>query len=156
MQVYRTFRPEDLAQIEWACADYGYGMDLRRPEQWLRAFHEDAVYDVDHPKRTCRGHADLRDWVQGVWDGFEITNHFTPNEQVTFVDDDHATGEGRGGVMFVMRDGSYVTGAAVFEDEFERRDGVWKISYRRVDVNHLAQHPTALVTKHLADIPAVG
>ena len=139
-------RLEDRAQIQWAVDDYGYGMDRRDSEQWLRAFHADAVYDVDHPKRICQGHDDLLDWVQGVWTGFKVTNHFTPNEQVTFTGDDTATGLGRGAVMFVMADGTYVTGAAIFDDKFERRDGSWKIAYRKVDVNHLAQLRDALVT----------
>jgi len=37
-------RLSDLAAIQWAVDDY----------------------DVDHPKRVCRGHEDLLDWVQGV------------------------------------------------------------------------------------------
>ena len=139
-------RLEDRSQIQYAVDDYGYGMDRRDAEQWLRAWHEDAVYDVDHPKRICRGHDDLLDWVQGVWKAFQVTNHFTPNEQVTFTGPDTATGLGRGGVMFVMADGSYVTGAALFDDKFERRNGVWKLSYRRVDVNHLAEIKGAVVT----------
>ena len=48
--------------------------------------------------------------------------------------------------MFVMADGAYVTGPAIFDDRFERRDGVWRMSYRRVDVNHLAEIKGAVVT----------
>jgi len=65
---------------------------------------------------------------------------------VTFLDEDTATGLGRGGVMFVMADGAYVTGAAIFDDKFERRAGVWRLSYRKVDVNHLAELKGAVVT----------
>lgn len=84
--------------------------------------------------------------MQGVWDGFAVTNHFTPNEQVTFTGEDTAVGRGRGAVMFVMANGSYATGAAIFDDRFERREGVWTISYRKVDVNHLAEIKGAVVT----------
>ena len=145
-EISDTARLEDRSQIQYAVDDYGYGMDRRDAEQWLRAWHEDAIYDVDHPKRICRGHDDLLDWVQGVWKAFRVTNHFTPNEQVTFTGPDTAAGLGRGGVMFVMADGSYVTGAALFDDKFERRNGVWKLIYRRVDVNHLAEIKGAVVT----------
>lgn len=48
--------------------------------------------------------------------------------------------------MFVMADGAYVTGAAIFDDKFERRAGVWRLSYRKVDVNHLAELKGAVVT----------
>lgn len=48
--------------------------------------------------------------------------------------------------MFVMANGAYVTGAAIFDDRFERRDGVWKLSYRKVDVNHLSELKGAVVT----------
>lgn len=141
-----TRRVDDLAQIQWVVDDYGYGMDRRDEAQWLRTWHTDAVYDVDHPKRICTGHEELLDWVKGVWSFFKITNHFTPNEQVTFTGEDTATGLGRGGVMFVMETGAYVTGAAIFDDRFERRDGVWKLAYRKVDVNHLAEIKGAVVT----------
>ncbi len=134
--------------IQRALDNYGFGLDMHDMERWLSTWHEDAIYDVDHPRRICRGHADLQDWVQQVWAQFEITNHFTTNHIIDFESPTTATGIGKGAVMFVMVDGSYVTGAAIFHDKYEKRNNVWRISYRKVDVNHLAQINGASLTLH--------
>lgn len=137
--------------IQRALDNYGFGMDMHDMERWLSTWHEDAVYDVDHPRRVCHGHADMKDWVQQVWDQFAITNHFTTNHIIDFESSTTATGIGKGAVMFVMADGAYVTGAAIFHDKYEKRNNVWRISYRKVDVNHLAQINGASVTQHPAE-----
>lgn len=140
----------DREQILWALDDYAHGIDLQDPEQWLRAWHSDAIFDVDHPKRVCDGHVDLLDWASGVWAQFEVTNHITTNEQITLTSETTATGLGKAVALFVMKDGSYVTAAATYDDKFERRNGVWRLSYRKVDVNHLASHPQAQLVLHPA------
>ena len=133
-------------QIKQAMDNYALGIDMRDIDRFLRAWHEDAVFDVDHPAQICNGHAEIRGWVEGVWESFDVLNHLSTNHAIDFVDDAHAKGVGHAGAMFVMADGAYVTAAATFDDKYELRDGTWRMTYRKVDVNHLTQHPQAVTT----------
>ena len=141
-------------QIKQAMDNYALGIDMRDLDRFLLAWHEDAVFDVDHPAQICNGHAEIQGWVEGVWESFDVLNHLSTNHVIDFVDDTHATGIGHAGAMFVMADGAYVTAAAVFDDRYELRDGVWRMAFRKVDVNHLTQHPGAVTTVRPAN-PAI-
>jgi len=131
-------RLHDRFEIEQLLTSYGYAIDRRDRELWLQVWHENAIYDVVCPRQTCTGHAELLIWLDAVGRDFQITNHFGTNTQIHFTGTDTATAVGRCAAMFVGTDGSYSIGAATYDDRLERRDGQWRLSYRRVDANHLA------------------
>jgi len=131
-------RLADRFEIEQVLNAYGYAIDRRDKTLWRQVWHTDAVYDVVCPRQHCRGHTELLAWLAAVGREFQITNHFTTNVQITFDSLDCATAIGRCAAMFVGADGRYAIGAANYEDRLERRDGNWRLAYRRVDANHLA------------------
>jgi hypothetical protein len=143
-------------QIKEAMDKYALGIDLRDPERFLGAWHEDAVFDVDHPPQICTGHSEILGWAESVWQLFDVLNHFTMNHIIDFEGDDKASGVGHAAAMFVMADGAYVTAAAIYYDKYEMRDGVWRMTYRKVDVNHLSEHPQAVTTVRPAGTAAQG
>ncbi len=135
-------------QIKAAVDNYALGLDTRDPDRFLSAWHEDAVWDVDHPPAVCRGHGQITEFAEASWREFKVLNHFTMNHVVDFdggVGGGKASGLGHAGAMMVSADGLYLTAAAVFHDTYERRDGVWRMTYRKVGLNHWAEHPHAVV-----------
>lgn len=130
-------------EIERATNNYALGLDMRDVDRLLSAFHEDAVW-VDSPTGSRNGHAEIAD-VFSQSDSFKSTNHFTMNNIVDFQSDDKATGLSHAGTMFVLGDGTYVTSAGFYHDRYEKRDGVWRISYRKIEFNHWTEHTGAVV-----------
>jgi hypothetical protein len=133
-------------QIENAINNYALGIDLRDRDRFLGAWHEDAVFDVDHPPQICTGHGEISEWVENVWEVFDVLNHLTMNHTITFESPTEASGVGHAGAFFVMKDGAYITGGAFYFDKYELRDGTWRMTYRKTDVNHLTEHPGAVTT----------
>jgi hypothetical protein len=131
-------------QIQAAIDCYALGIDLRDMKRFLGAWHEDAVLEVNHPPAICDGRSAIAEFIEASWDEVKVLNHFTMNHAVEF-DGDTATGVGHAGAMMVSADDVYVTAAATFYDTYEPRDGVWRISRRKVELNHWAEHPQATV-----------
>lgn len=61
-----------------------------------------------------------------------ISIHRVSNHLVDIVDADHATGIVYLAAEHQMHDGSWARLAGAYEDEYERRDGVWLIARRRL------------------------
>lgn len=143
-----TFPHDELRarlQIKAAMDSYAIGLDTRDLDRFLSAWHEDAVWDVDHPPATCTGHGEIAEFAKASWQEMKVLNHFTMNHVVDF-EGGTASGVGHAGAMMVTADDLYVTAAAVFYDRYELRDSVWKMSRRKVALNHWAEHPQAVVT----------
>lgn len=132
-------------QIKAALDSYAIGLDTRDLSCFLGAWHEDAVWDVDHPPAVCTGHAQITEFAQESWREIKVLNHFTMNHVIDF-DGDKASGVGHAAAMMVSAEDLYLTAAAVFHDRYERRDGMWKMTYRKVALNHWTEHPHAVVT----------
>lgn len=148
-EVSELLDPLAAIQARYAINDlldeYCLAMDLRDRERWLGIWHDDGIFDVDYPRQVCRGHSEILGWIEQVWQSFDILNHFSANHRIVMVDADHATGVSHASAMHIMTDGSYVVGAANYRDTYERRDGCWRIAYRKVLVNHLAKLPDVQV-----------
>ena len=127
----RVGRMEAQLQIEAVLADYAMGIDERDAARWLSAFHDDAVFDVDYPQAVLRGHEEIENWVREAW-RFQTISHLTGNHHITLVDETSGHGLGRGLGLFKIEDGSVVLATARLEDRYEKRAGVWKLSFRRV------------------------
>lgn len=140
--------PDELQgrlQIKAAVDSYALGLDTRDLGLFLSAWHDDAVWDVDHPPAMCNGHPEIAEFAEVSWQEIKVLNHFTMNHTVDF-EGDKATGLGHAAAMMVSAEDLYITAAAVFHDTYERRDGVWRMSYRKVSLNHWVEHPQAVVT----------
>jgi SnoaL-like domain len=140
---------EARLQIQTAIDSYALGLDTRDLERFLHAWHEDAIWDVDHPPAVCRGHGEIAAFAEASWRDIAVLNHFTMNHIVD-LDGEKASGVGHASAMMVSSAGLYITAAAVFHDTYERRDGTWRLSYRKVALNHWSEHPHAVVTTNFA------
>ena len=136
---------EARLQIKAALDSYALGVDIRDMDRFLSAWHEDAVMEENQPPTVLTGHREISEFIEAAWKQFKVLNHFTMNHVVEF-DGGKATGLGHAAAMMVRADDVYITAAAEFYDTYERRDGVWRISRRRVEINHVAEHPQAVVS----------
>ncbi len=121
------------SEIEAALNDYVLGIDGRDRERWLRAFHADALYEVDYPRAVATGHDEILAWVREPWE-FQTITHITGNHHIEVVDDTHARGQGRGVGIFKIKDGSVILATARLDDHYLKRQDVWKISQRKVTI----------------------
>jgi gamma-hexachlorocyclohexane dehydrochlorinase len=129
--------------IREAFDNYALGMDLRDINRFLSAWHEDATFVQDNPKGEFQGWQGLTSWVEAVWSGYSSTNHLVGNVAIDFKSADVATATGGCVGLLVLADGRYQPGGAHYFDRYERRDGVWRIAYRKCWVSHLAIIPGA-------------
>jgi gamma-hexachlorocyclohexane dehydrochlorinase len=120
-------------EIEGALANYSIGIDDRDPARWLSAFHTDAVFDVDFPKAVLKGHEAILNWAHDPW-RFQAITHLTGNHRIDFSDDLNAQGIGHGIGIFKLEDGTTILATARLEDNYQRQEGAWKISRRKVAI----------------------
>jgi hypothetical protein len=68
------------------------------------------------------------------------------------LDRDNASGRGRGVGIFKVKDGSVILATATLDDRYLKRDGVWRISYRKVTIisSFLLNDATALILNGVA------
>ena len=121
------------SEIDRVLADYAHGIDNRDEALWLSAFHHDATYEVGFPSASITGHEQILAWVREPW-RFQTITHITGNHRVDLVDDMNATGIGRGVGIFKLENGSVMLATAKLEDRYLKRDGAWKLSYRKVSI----------------------
>jgi hypothetical protein len=139
------------SEIGKALNDYVLGIDGRDKSRWLAAFHEDSIYEVDFPKAVVKGHDEILSWVREPWE-FQTITHITGNHHIDVLDRDNASGRGRGVGIFKVKDGSVILATATLDDRYLKRDGVWKISYRKVTIisSFLLNDATALILNGVA------
>lgn len=140
--------------INRAFDNYALGMDLRDLDRFLSAWHDDAVFIQDNPKGEFAGHKGLQAWVESVWAGYATTNHLVGNLAIDLTGPDQASAVGGCVGLLVQSDGSYQPGGAHYFDRYTRRNGVWRISYRKCWVSHLAVLPGAQLAQFPRDIEA--
>jgi SnoaL-like protein len=139
------------SEIGKALNDYVLGIDGRDKSRWLAAFHEDAIYEVDFPKAVVKGHEEILSWVREPWE-FQTITHITGNHHIDAIDNDYASGRGRGVGIFKIKDGSVILATATLDDRYLKRGGAWKISYRKVTIisSFLLNDATALILNGVA------
>jgi 3-phenylpropionate/cinnamic acid dioxygenase small subunit len=127
---------ESRAAINELLAEYCRGCDTNDEEAFIAIWHDDAQYPLGPLFGEFKGHDGIREAIHIIWDALPTTRHWTTNAVITFQDADHA--RSRSDVTFECTDtqGRFLSGAATYHDEFERRDGVWKFTKRVVDTQY--------------------
>lgn len=124
--------------------DYCLGFDNRDWERFISIWHEDAVWEIGAPFGTFNGHEGIRQAVYEVlYPVWRETHHLTSNLRVEFSDADHAKGVCNVDCMGATRDDVVQMISATYTDDFERRDGVWKIAKRNVVIHYFNPIPGA-------------
>lgn len=138
---------ESRAALRDLVTDYCLGFDTHDWERFIGIWHPDAVWEIGPPFGTFRGHAGIRQAVEeilyGVW---RETHHLTSNLSLTFRDRDHAHGICNVDCMGATKDDVVQMINATYTDDFERRNGIWKIARRAVVIHYFNPIPGAQMT----------
>lgn len=138
---------ESRAALRDIITDYCQGFDRHNWEQFIAAWHEDAVWEIGPPFGTFEGHAGIKTAVMDVlYPAWRETHHLSSNLKLTFKDADHAHGVSDVDCMGATADNIVQMISATYTDDFERRDGVWKIARRKVKIHYFNPIPNAQMT----------
>jgi gamma-hexachlorocyclohexane dehydrochlorinase len=135
---------ESRAALRDLVSDYCLGFDTRDWDRFISIWHQDAVWEIGPPFGTFTGHEGVRKAVYEVlYPVWRETHHLTSNLRVTFSDPDHAHGVCNVDCMGATRDDVVQMISATYSDDFERRDGTWKIAKRNVVIHYFNAIPGA-------------
>jgi len=135
---------ESRAAIRDLVTDYCHGFDNHNWEQFISIWHEDAVWEIGPPFGTFENHQGIRQAVEEVlYPAWRETHHLTSNLRLNFKDSDHCSGVCDVDCMGATADDIVQMISATYSDEFERREGVWKIARRVVKIHYFNPIPNA-------------
>jgi gamma-hexachlorocyclohexane dehydrochlorinase len=128
-------------------SDYCLGFDNRDWERFISIWHPDAVWEIGPPFGTFTHHEGIREAVHDVlYPLWRETHHLTTNLRLSFDDPDRAKGICNVDCMGATSDDVVQMISATYTDDFERRDGVWKIARRGVAMHYFNPIPGAVMT----------
>ena len=135
---------ESRAALRDLVTDYCIGFDSHDWERFISIWHADAVWEIGPPFGTFNGHEGIRRAVDEVlYPAWRETHHLTSNLRLTFDDADHAHGICNVDCMGASPDDAVQMVNATYTDDFERREGVWKIAKRNVVIHYFNPIPGA-------------
>ena len=138
---------ESRAVLRDLVTDYCLGFDTHDWDRFISIWHPDAVWEIGPPFGTFEGHDGIREAVQKVlYPVWRETHHLTSNLRLTFADPDHARGICNVDCMGATTDDVVQMISATYTDDFERRDGFWKIARRAVVIHYFNPVPGAEMT----------
>ncbi len=128
-------RIPDIRAIEDLATAYGHAVDDRDWQRWQALFTPDALVDYTTAGGIVGSPEELAAWFPDAFAAFEWCMHSMSTHEITFIDDDHATGRvhvfNRNGVTWEGEKEILDVGA-VYEDSYLRSsDGDrWHFSSR--------------------------
>ena len=133
-------------------SEYCHGFDKRDYPRFESIWWQDCLWDIGPPFGTFEGHAGIERAVRDVlWPFWRETHHVTSNLKLDFETLHRATGVSDVDCVGAdMEDRLQIVGASYYDD-FERRDGTWRISRRRVQIHYFNPIPGARL-----EAPATG
>ena len=138
---------ESRAALRDLVTDYCQGFDNHDWDQFISIWHEDAVWEIGPPFGTFSGHQGIRKAVFDVlYPAWRETHHLCSNLRLEFEDPDHARGVCDVDCMGATTDDIVQMISATYTDDFERRDGVWKIAKRHVVIHYFNPIPGAVMS----------
>ena len=142
--VSRIDELESRAALRDLVTDYCLGFDNHDWERFISIWHPDAIWEIGAPFGTFNGHEGIHqavfDVLYPVW---RETHHLTSNLRLEFNDADHAHGVCNVDCMGATADDIVQMISATYTDDFERRDGAWKIAKRHVVIHYFNPIPGA-------------
>ncbi|MEX2236129.1 MAG: nuclear transport factor 2 family protein [Dehalococcoidia bacterium] len=131
---------ERVQELEWReairrlIADYCHGVDKHDVDRFMNIWQEDAAWEIGGPFGDYYGKAEVRHClVDLIWPALPETHHWTTNLVLEF---DGSSAKGMCDVDCTATDseGRPLLIAASYFDDYERRDGDWKIAKRKVEL----------------------
>ena len=133
---------ESRAAIRDLVTDYCIGFDSHDWDRFIGIWHEDAVWEIGPPFGSFTGHKGIQDAVDNIlYPVWRETHHLTTNLRITFDGPDKATGICDVDCMGANKEDVVQMVGATYKDDFERRDGEWKIAIRRVTLHYFNPIP---------------
>lgn len=138
---------QSRAALRDLVTDYCLGFDRHEWDRFISIWHPDAVWEIGPPFGTFRNHEGIYKAVHEVlYPVWRETHHLTSNLRLTFKDPDHAHGICNVDCMGATKDNIVQMISATYTDDFERRNGVWKIARRGVVIHYFNPVPGAQMT----------
>ena len=129
-------------------SNYCHGFDRRDWDCFIGIWHEDAVWDIGPLFGEFHGHEGIQKAVQEIlYPVWRESHHLTTNLCITFIDGDHAKGISNVDCMGANPDDEVQMVGATYLDQFERRQGVWKIAHRAVEIHYFNSMPGMEMSK---------
>ncbi len=124
-------------------SDYCHGFDKRDEARFLSIWWEDCVWNIGPPFGSFSGHAGVRSALHDVlWPAWEESHHLCGNHVIRLQSPDQATSEcDVDCVGTLAEDGSCQMVGATYRDHLTRREGVWRISQRDVEIHYFSPVP---------------
>jgi 3-phenylpropionate/cinnamic acid dioxygenase small subunit len=135
---------ESRAALRDLVTDYCLGFDNRDWDRFIAIWHADAVWEIGPPFGTFTGHEGIREAVfEILYPVWRETHHLTSNLRLSFSDPDHARGVCNVDCMGATADDVVQMISATYTDDFERREGNWRIAKRNVVIHYFNPIPGA-------------
>lgn len=135
---------ESRAALRDLVSDYCLGFDTKDWDRFISIWHPDAVWEIGPPFGTFQGHEGIREAVFDIlYPVWRETHHLTSNLRVEFNGPDQARGVCNVDCMGATNDDVVQMISATYTDDFERRDGIWKIAKRNVVIHYFNPVPGA-------------
>ena len=135
---------ESRAALRDLVTDYCLGFDNRDWDRFIAIWHPDAVWEIGPPFGTFTGHEGIREAVfEILYPVWRETHHLTSNLRLSFSDPDHARGMCNVDCMGAAADDVVQMISATYTDDFERREGNWRIAKRNVVIHYFNPIPGA-------------
>ncbi len=135
---------ESRSALRDLVSDYCIGFDTHDWDRFIGIWHDDCVWEIGPPFGSFEGHAGIKKAVfEILYPAWRETHHLTSNLRVQFSDADHARGTCDVDCMGALKDNSVQMISATYTDDFERRNGVWKIARRGVKMHYFNVIPGA-------------
>jgi gamma-hexachlorocyclohexane dehydrochlorinase len=117
-------------------AKYAHGIDGKNDDIFLPIWHEDALFNIGGEFGRFAGRENMLAAMRSIEKAWEQTHHWITNLVVEFQDSDHATGRADTTCTCIDHDGVYVMVSAIYDDRYERRDGLWRFAVRDLIVHY--------------------
>ena len=130
------------AAIRDLVSNYCLGFDSHDWDRFISIWHEDAVWDIGPPFGIFSGHQEIHQAVHDVLYPFwRESHHLSTNLLLTFESPDVAQGVCNADCMGASVEDQVHMAGVTYTDRFERRNGIWKIARRDVELHYFNPIP---------------
>ncbi len=139
---------ESRESIRDLAYEYCHGFDKRDYQRFLSIWWDDCIWDIGPPFGRFEGHPGIHAAIHDVlWPAWKESHHITSNNHITFNGSDHAHSVCDVDCMgLLMEEQELTVVGATYEDQLERRAGIWKIVLRKVAIHYFNPVPGAVLS----------